>query len=282
MMTGCHSTVGNAIRASFVFGLMLALSTPALAESTNGKAASLPINDQMVSYLASRIGTQIGSGECAHVATEALRVGGGEFITSLISKDTPNDGDYVWGTLIAGFQVVNGKLDGNASQNPRPGDVIQYRNVKITTSTSNMSAPHHTSVISAVGSGGAPTEVFEQNVGGRRTLGRSKVDFSKMTAGWIRIYRPIKRISASGRRQFTVVNRTTGNQSQKVTIKGTSSSITLAAQNTSSGFQNYIYTSKTAQIFLVTSANSSVEIIDGAGYEIIGTASKPTIRRLSP
>lgn len=263
----------------FSLGLTLWLvpATPAFAASP-----SLPINNAIVTYLQNRVGSQIGSGECANVASESLRVAGGEFITSLIGKDYPNSGDYVWGREIAWINVTNGIIVGSGNgETPRAGDVIQYRNVKL---SNKASYPHHTSVVAAAGMGGTPTEVFEQNIGGKRVLMRTRIDFNTMTAGWIRIYRPISKINATGRRQFTVVNRTSANQSQTLTFSGITGSMTLGAQNTAGAYQTQWCTTRdpSTKVFLATSSRYSIEVIDGAGYEIVGSATNPTIRRLSP
>ena len=259
----------------FVLAPFLALTTSAFDID--------PINSRMVNYLQSNLGTQIGSGECAHVASEALRVGGGEFIHSLIGNDNPTAGDYVWGKLIAGFKVVRGRIDGNASAKPQPGDVIQYNDVKL---SNGASYKHHTSVIASVDSNGAPLEVYEENINGKRYLQRNKLDLSKMTNGAVYIYHPISRINVTARRQYSVVNRSSNNASRTLTIKaGTTqvSSFTLDRPNTSGGYTDATRTTASAstKLYLVTSSGSSVELIDGAGYEVIG-GSTPTIRRLNP
>ena len=62
-------------------------------------SAQADIGSAMVTFLGGKVNARVGGGECAHMATEALRVGGGEFIPKSLGTDYPGSGDYVWGTL---------------------------------------------------------------------------------------------------------------------------------------------------------------------------------------
>ena len=108
------------------------------------------VGDSMAFYLSGQVGKRVGGGECAHMATEALRVGGGEFIPNYLGADSPSSGDYVWGTLVTVISYSNKTLSDSApTVAVQVGDVIQYRNATI----SGTLFAHHTSVVKSVTAG---------------------------------------------------------------------------------------------------------------------------------
>src|SRR5438128_12058960 len=86
--------------------------------------AEAQIGSSMVSFLQTKVGTRLGGGECAHMATEALRVAGGEFIPADLGADSPSTGDYVWGTLVTTISYNKGVIDSNPTNLCQVGDVI--------------------------------------------------------------------------------------------------------------------------------------------------------------
>ena len=76
-----------------------------LASASYSEAQTL--NQKIVTFLSGKAGTRIGGGECAHVATEALRVAGAEFTSTDLGADSPSAGDYVWETLIKTVSVTS-------------------------------------------------------------------------------------------------------------------------------------------------------------------------------
>ena len=76
-----------------------------------------PINTKAVVWARGRIGQQVGRGECWDLADQALRKAGGASSTT-----TGKDDDYVWGDLVELPDV-------------QPGDVLQFRDFKVTTTT---------------------------------------------------------------------------------------------------------------------------------------------------
>ena len=89
------------------------------------------INQKIVTFLEGKRSVRVGGGECAHVASEALRVSGGEFVSSDLGADYPAAGDYVWGTLVKVVSYSNGKwTDSNPTAKALPGDILQYRNTR--------------------------------------------------------------------------------------------------------------------------------------------------------
>lgn len=240
------------------------------------------IGTRMAAFLNSRIGTQVGGGECAHAASEALRVAGGEFVVADLGPDSPMPGDYVWGTLIKTISVTGGKrTDSHPTTNVQVGDIVQYRNTMFVNGTSTMQAAHHTSIISKVSSSGhSPTEVLEQNVGSARIVQRHSINVTKMTAGWIRIYRPKARVNRTGERKFTIVNHSS--VTQTVTMKVGSSTIrtfTVGPANTAGSFSTWFMTASGTAVPALSFNGQSVTIIQAAGYEI---SSGRTLRKLSP
>ena len=87
-MNRVHRVVWRASLALIISG---AFSQPAQAQT---------IGSSMVTFLNGKLNTRVGGGECAHMATEALRANDGEFVPSDLGADSPATGDYVWGTLV--------------------------------------------------------------------------------------------------------------------------------------------------------------------------------------
>ena len=116
---------------------------------TSHPANSQTIGSAMVSFAQGRVGTRVGGGECAHLATEALRVNGGEFVPGDLGADSPGTGDYVWGTLVTVISYANKTWsDSNPTNACLPGDVIQYGGSAIMAGARFPS--RHTSVVTTV------------------------------------------------------------------------------------------------------------------------------------
>ena len=245
------------------------------------------INQSIVTFLAGKVGVRVGGGECAHAATEALRVSGGEFMPTDLGADTPSTGDYVWGTLVKIVSCTNGKwVDSSPTAKVLPGDIMQYGNTTIVIGNSTWTATHHTSIVAAVNTAGMPTFIFEQNVNGVRTIQKDAMDLTKLKAGWIRIYRPKARLDKTGRYKCTIVNNMP--TSQSVAIKfGTQTlgSLGLTQANTASSYlvEMVMSSSATAKFTLALSTGSSITIDNAGGYEVYaGTGGKAAIRKLTP
>lgn len=144
-----------------------------------------PLNAAVVAYCEARIGQKVARGECAELAHEALVASRAVSFTG----ESPKPGDYVWGKLVA--TIKPGGL-GEAVK-VLPGDIVQYRDVvferRTPNSWSRSSASHHTSVIAAARPGA--WTLYEQNVNGRRTVGRSEVTLTDLKSGTLWVYRPL-------------------------------------------------------------------------------------------
>ena len=150
------------------------------------------VGEKVVAFCAEHKGKTVGRGECADLATEALKAAGAKGR----GEDNPNKEDYTWGELVftleataAGPKATGKKAD------IKPGDVIQFRDTKWVTQSGNVIkarfAPHHTAVVSKVQNKGAVLKVFEQNNNGKREVAEGTLQLSALTEGWVRVYRPV-------------------------------------------------------------------------------------------
>jgi hypothetical protein len=237
----------------------------------------------MASYLESMRGQRLGGGECAHLATEALRVTGGQFI-----RTNSNTQDYVWSdNLVTKVSIQNGKVVySNPSARLRPGDIIQYTDTKF---SDGKSATHHTSVVAAVDSKGRVTEVYEQNVGKLlkgngthlRYVVRQDLNLSKLTSGHVKIYRPESRSTHAGRFEFTVVNNASSSQTYKIKLGSSQWSTTVDKVNTANSYRSQYYTTSGTAKPTITVGTTTLTVQDGASYEIYSSNGQISVRKAS-
>jgi len=160
--------------------------------------ATINFNQQIIAFCQSHRGVQVGGGECAHLANEALRVAGADFAGA----------NYVWGSVVT--RITRG-TDSNSTPVCKPGDIIQFQAVTFANGWNTGGGPH-TAIVAAVDGRGRPTQVYEQNVGvnGKgpgfhdRTvrLDAQAINMNTVTAGTITIYRAVPRVDGPGRYQF--------------------------------------------------------------------------------
>lgn len=153
--------------------LLLLFSVSILKASGQGEVPAL--NKKIVSYVKSVIGKQVDRGECWDLANQALSQNNAKW-----------DGEYVYGDLL------DLKKD-----DIYPGDIIQFKKVKVTYSVGNAiykeTMTHHTAIVYKVISKGK-FELAHQNTGfSGRKVGLSTLDLSTIVKGKIFIYRPISR-----------------------------------------------------------------------------------------
>ena len=248
--------------------------------ATAPAAASSTVGQKMVAFLESHLGDRLGGGECAHLATEALRVSGGKFIHS-----SPTD-DYIWSNQMV-TKVTGGKtaVYSNPSAKIQPGDIIQYTNAKF---SDGKTAKHHTSVVASVNSAGRVTAVYEQNVGKlvkgssnpKRYVVKQSLDLSKLTSGYVKIYRPETRSVQSGRYEFTIVNKTRSSASYQLKMGSTTKSYSATSDNTAGSFKTHWITSSSRPSIIVN--GKSISLTDGYAYEIYTSSSgKAAVRILN-
>ena len=178
-------------------------------------AEAQTIGDAMVGYLNGKQSQRVGSGRSTDMATEALRVGGGEFDPVDLGANH-SDGDRVWGTLVTTIKADNGAvLDTYPDSACQPGDVMQFGG---SAAIGDVSYPFRfTAVIRTVDSTNfRPTSLFRQNFGGDRTVQTAELDVSQLSNGWVRVYRPLARTDVLGTWKFTLVNNSATSQTYTI------------------------------------------------------------------
>jgi hypothetical protein len=234
-------------------------------------AKAQTIGSAMVSYLQSRVNSRVGGGECDHMAVEALRVGGGEFVASDLGSDAPDTGDLVWGTQVKLISFNGQWSDSNPSSAVQAGDVIQYNTAVFTLADSStiQTPTHHTSVVAAVDQNGNPTSVYQQNFNSVRTVQTAAIDVTTLTSGWLRVYRPFPRIDRVNEWKVTLGNRTDSDQNDTVLIGiNIDSTDSLTAANTTSSFMvKTISTDGTVPCVILDNAQS-IYLQTSKGYRI--------------
>jgi hypothetical protein len=133
-----------------------------------------PLNQKIIDYVNSVIGKKVDRGECWDLANQAL--------TRINAKW---DHQYVYGK----------KIDTKREQ-VYPGDIIQFKNVKISYREGNTirfeEMKHHTAIVYKVIEPGV-YELAHQNTGfSGRKVGISKLDVSTVRKGTMKFYRPVK------------------------------------------------------------------------------------------
>jgi hypothetical protein len=170
-------TAAAVVIASLAFGRV------DLGVSVASAAAAPNLGDKVVDYCRKNMGKKIGSGQCAALAFQALREAGAR---TRAGKDFPKPGDYVWGRLVYLLEATpdGRKATGNLSD-VRRGDIVQYRDARL----GRAHFGHHTAVVAGLEE--YRLKVYQQNVGGTQHVVDGAVRLDKLSAGWLRIYRPV-------------------------------------------------------------------------------------------
>ena len=239
------------------------------------------LNTNVLNFAASHLHQKVGGGECAHLANEALRVAGADFV----GHDPNNNGDFTWGTLVT--TVTSGR-DSSPAAACRPGDIIQFQNVRL---ANGWNAAQHTAIVAAVDSHGRPTQVYEQNVGvnGKgpgsgahdRTdrLDTLAVNANTLTSGTVHIYRAIRRADAAGKVQFSVVNDTTLSQTVTVYFNGQNQgTISLDAFNTAGSYKTAWFSNTGRGSWSIGINGRTVALTNAGGYEVFAANGQTSIR----
>jgi hypothetical protein len=180
--------------------LAAGLLGPASAQQSKekkGKAKEekLPLNEAVLAFCKGNLNKQVGDGECAALASAALKEAAAKPHHEF--PDSPNEGDYVWGELVFGMEIKNGKgsIEG-APTKVRPGDIVQYRDAKFSGrrpggGTYSASASHHTAVVSGVSPDGKVITILQQNTNGKKIVTEATQVLTDMQSGWLKVYRPV-------------------------------------------------------------------------------------------
>ncbi len=233
------------------------------------------IGDKMVTFLDGQVSSRVGGGGSSDMATEALRVAGGEFYPGDLGPNYPGDGDSVWGTLVTVIRVTDGVwYDSYPDSACQPGDVLQFGgSAKI----NDVSYPtRFTAVARTVNDKKRPSAVYQQNFNSVRTVKTAAIDVTQLSQGWIRIYRPIARVDADNSWKFTVVNNTPSSQPFTVMFGITTVSSQMASSaNTSGSFYVFKITTD-GTVPCVVNNDNTIYVETGKGNEIISTTSNTT------
>lgn len=151
---------------------------------------------KVVAFCKQNLGKQVGDGECASLASAALKAAGATARSKF--PDDPNPGDYVWGDLVYALKVEDGKRKEEKvkGKSVQPGDVIQFRDAKFAGrrpggGTYSSSSPHHTAVVVEVRKPTQQLVILQQNTNGRRYVVSETLTLNDLKAGWLRFYRPV-------------------------------------------------------------------------------------------
>ena len=150
----------------------------------------------MIGFARKNIGKQVGDGECAALAAEAFKEAGAKGHGQY--KDSPNDGDYVWGELVYGLEIApNLRTESTpVGTTVKPGDIVQFRDAKFSGKagggTYTSEASHHTAVVVGASKDGKTLEVLQQNVNGKKTVAAATIKLNDLQSGWVKVYRPQK------------------------------------------------------------------------------------------
>ena len=147
------------------------------------------LGEKVVQFCKDNVGKLVGDGECGTLAVKAMEAA--EAKPFHMYKQSPADGDFVWGEPVFTLEFKDGKrkrdpADGKA----RPGDIVQYRDAVFRSSSSIFLAQHHTAVVAEVKPDGVLI-VYEQNIAGRKEVARATLRTNQLAGGWIRVYRPV-------------------------------------------------------------------------------------------
>jgi hypothetical protein len=155
------------------------------------------LGEKIVAYCQQHKGEQVGDGECASLANQALREAGAKGR----GPDRPNKGDYTWGTQVFCIEAQESapKIEGK-SFDIKPGDIIQLRDVTFKGrrpgGTYSMTFGHHTAIVAGVEEGGQVVHIFHQNFGGKKVVMNATYKLADLKGGWLRFYRPISQVGA--------------------------------------------------------------------------------------
>jgi hypothetical protein len=163
----------------------------AVASSDDPKKKPATLGEKVVAFCAEHKGKQVGTGQCADLASEALKAAGAKGR----GKDSPNADDYTWGELVFTLEATpKGQKATGKKADIKAGDVVQFRDTKWVTRSANVIkarfAPHHTAVVSRVQNQGGLLDVYEQNNNGQLKVAKGTLQLNALTEGWIRVYRP--------------------------------------------------------------------------------------------
>jgi hypothetical protein len=154
-------------------------------------------SDAVASWSESKLGTQVGNGECWTLANEALKA----VAASCPSRDV--EPCMSSQSLVHGYEIYSFVPASSPQQRPpggvleagvARGDVIQILKgvfkSKDGMRTQYAGDPDHTAVVTSVERDGR-VKVVQSNVGGSKNVAKGEYDLSEMVSGEARIFRAV-------------------------------------------------------------------------------------------
>lgn len=147
---------------------------PPRASASAGSSSDLPeFNQKVVKFAFSQLGRQVGNGECATLAVQALAKTGAK---------------------PAGYYVYGREL--RKDEPWFPGDIVQFTTCRFVEHDGNrtitwiVGSPRHTAIVYSV-LGGGRVKLLHQHVNQDRHVQMQTLDFSTMVSGTLKVYRPL-------------------------------------------------------------------------------------------
>ena len=181
--------------------LLLAASCITLgfgAKAADAPSRVSPLNQKILTFCRRSVGKQVGDGQCADLAYQAIIAAGAESPDDF--KDDPKPGDYVWGKFVYAHKVSGSDhIEKGDRMSVEPGDIVQMRDVIIEHKEENddyvtketIDADHHTAVVSRVSPDGLTYDVIEQNANEEPTVTTGTLHLDDMKQGYLLVYRAI-------------------------------------------------------------------------------------------
>ena len=228
----------------------------------------------LAKYLNDCVDKKIGGGECAHLATAMLCVNGFD-ITRTETKGTQN---YAWTSDLI-FEFTKGNT--STRKKFAVGDIIQFHNALFSVGGS-AKLKHHTQVVGEVDTQGRIIKVYEQNYSSiRKVRLTTPKDVSKLTGGFVTIYRPATRFTSSGLIEYTIVNNTFQNRSYTTKVGSSNWETSLTSYDTATSYRAAYVTFKGSATPTIGIGSNTVNVKDAKAYEIhLKSDGKAAIRLL--
>ncbi|HKI17664.1 MAG TPA: hypothetical protein VKA15_07275 [Isosphaeraceae bacterium] len=139
------------------------------------------LNEKVVEFARSKLGQQVGNGQCNALAVEALRHSGGR-------RRGAREG--IWGDELESLRDV------------KPGDILQFENVVFISRRlqddgslviQTRKLPHHTAIIAQVRKRGTKPilVILHQNVDNNPIVQEWTIDMAEKKRGSVKGYRPL-------------------------------------------------------------------------------------------
>lgn len=180
------------------------------------KKNPMTINQKVVTWTQGQLGKQIGKGECWDLAEQALKQAGAQTSNDLGPVD--QDSDYIWGDSVAIKDVI-------------PGDILQFRDHEVTTTTeteytfadgssetvsetTTAERPHHTAIVNSKLDSDGTVKTLDQHVKPRGKVVQNKKLYTHNVA-------PVVKKSVERRKNPTTKKMETAKVTRTVTISVT-------------------------------------------------------------